>query len=123
MQRPFKETLSQGSKSQDSVYLHGHCHAKSLVGDDPTMEALRNAGYKPENLETGCCGMAGSFGYEEQHYDVSMQIGELMLFPNLRKLPEDALICAPGFSCRHQIKDGTGRKAYHPAELIARKLL
>ncbi len=102
------------------MYVHGHCHAKSLVGMEPTLEALIKAGYKPVNLETGCCGMAGSFGYEEEHYQVSMDIGELVLFPKLRELPEDALICAPGFSCRHQIKDGTGRTAYHPAELLIR---
>ncbi|HKK45714.1 MAG TPA: hypothetical protein VJ964_09345 [Balneolaceae bacterium] len=73
-------------------------------------------------LDTGCCGMAGSFGYEDDHYQVSMNIGELRLFPALRGLPEDALICAPGFSCRHQIKDGVRRTAYHPAQLLAKAL-
>lgn len=106
-------------KASGKVYVHGHCHAKSLVGMEPTLEALRLAGYDPVDMNTGCCGMAGSFGYEQDHYRVSMDIGELTLFPSLRDLDEEALICAPGFSCRHQIKDGTGRKAWHPAELLA----
>ncbi|SMO35509.1 FAD-binding and (Fe-S)-binding domain-containing protein [Fodinibius sediminis] len=101
------------------VYIHGHCHAKALIGNEATHEALRLAGYDPEILETGCCGMAGSFGYEERHYDVSMDIGELTLFPALRPLPDDALICVPGFSCRHQIEDGVHRQAVHPAQLLA----
>jgi FAD/FMN-containing dehydrogenase/Fe-S oxidoreductase len=101
------------------VYIHGHCHAKALIGNTAVEDALQAAGYETEILQTGCCGMAGSFGYEENHYDVSMDIGELTLFPALRKLPDDALVCAPGFSCRHQINDGVDRKALHPAQLIA----
>ena len=62
--------------------------------------------------------MAGSFGYEKEHYDVSMKIGELVLFPAVRKLADDVIIAAPGTSCRHQIKDGTGRKSFHPVELL-----
>ena len=77
----------------------------------------------PENFEvlilnTGCCGMAGSFGYEKEHYEVSMQIGELVLFPAIRKEAKEAIIAAPGTSCRHQIKDGTGRIAMHPVEVL-----
>jgi Fe-S oxidoreductase len=101
------------------VYLHGHCHAKALIGSKPTLNALSAAGYQPSELQTGCCGMAGSFGYEASHYEVSMDIGDLVLFPAVEKIEEGDLICAPGFSCRHQIKDGTGRKAWHPAELVA----
>lgn len=86
------------------------------------MEALQAAGYEVEVLETGCCGMAGSFGYEKDHYEVSQDIGELVLFPALRKNQKDE-VCAPGFSCRHQIKDGVGREAVHPAQLIARSIL
>ncbi len=121
----FEEFIAEfASKSGSSgkkadVYVHGHCHAKSLVGIEPTLKALERSGYNPIDLETGCCGMAGSFGYEKEHFEISMDIGELVLFPALRDLPEDALICAPGFSCRHQIMDGTGRKAYHPAEIMA----
>lgn len=103
------------------VMLHGHCHAKALVGNEPTIEALESAGYEVEVLETGCCGMAGSFGYEEEHYEVSQDIGELVLFPALRN-NEEVEVCAPGFSCRHQIKDGVDRKALHPVTLIHRMI-
>ena len=69
-------------------------------------------------IPSGCCGMAGSFGYEKEHYDLSMQIGELVLFPTVRKQPENVIIAAAGTSCRHQIKDGTGRKSLHPVEIL-----
>jgi Fe-S oxidoreductase len=77
----------------------------------------------PENyavnlIPSGCCGMAGSFGYEKEHYDISMKIGELVLFPTVRKQSKDIIIAAPGTSCRHQIKDGTGRVALHPVEVL-----
>lgn len=102
-----------------TIHLHGHCHQKSLVSIDPTVRMLS----LPENftvkiIPSGCCGMAGSFGYENEHYDISMKIGELVLFPAVRKQPADALVAAPGTSCRHQIHDGTGRKALHPAEIL-----
>lgn len=103
------------------LVLHGHCHAKALVGNEPTIEALSAVGYEVEELETGCCGMAGSFGYEKDHFDVSQDIGELVLFPSLRKNPE-ANVCAPGFSCRHQIKDGVGMESKHPAVWISEML-
>jgi len=101
------------------IKLHGHCHQKALS----TMTASKKALSIPENyhvqlIPSGCCGMAGSFGYEEEHYDVSMKIGELVLFPTVRQQPEDVTIAAPGTSCRHQIKDGTGRKAKHPVEIL-----
>ncbi|MEX2478126.1 MAG: FAD-linked oxidase C-terminal domain-containing protein [Gracilimonas sp.] len=110
------------SVSPQKIMLHGHCHAKALVGNEPTVAALESAGYEVEVLKTGCCGMAGSFGYEKDHYEVSQDIGELVLFPKLRQNQEDE-VCAPGFSCRHQIKDGVDRKALHPASLIARAIL
>ena len=69
-------------------------------------------------IASGCCGMAGSFGYEKEHYDLSMQIGELVLFPTVRKQPQEVIISAAGTSCRHQIKDGTGRKSLHPVEVL-----
>ena len=69
-------------------------------------------------IPSGCCGMAGSFGYEKEHYKISMDIGELVLFPAVRKLSGDVIIAAPGTSCRHQIKDGTGRKSFHPVEIL-----
>ena len=81
------------------------------------------ANYKVEEIKSGCCGMAGSFGYEKEHYDVSMKVGELVLFPEVRKSPPEVIIAAPGTSCRHQISDGTGRHAYHPVEVLFNALL
>jgi Fe-S oxidoreductase len=107
------------SLQKQKVYVHGHCHAKSLIGNAAVTDALQGMGYEVEVLDTGCCGMAGSFGYEADHYEVSMEIGGQRLFPALRDLPEDALVCTPGFSCRHQIKDGTNHQALHPAQLLA----
>lgn len=124
----FEEFVSNNSerltlpRKKEKIVLHGHCHTKALIGNDTTVEALEAAGYEVETLKTGCCGMAGSFGYEKDHYQVSMDIGELVLFPSLRSKEKSELICAPGFSCRHQIKDGTDQKALHPAELIAKAL-
>jgi Fe-S oxidoreductase len=74
--------------------------------------------YKVEEIKSGCCGMAGSFGYEKEHYEVSMKVGELVLFPEIRKTEAQVVISAPGTSCRHQIFDGTGRKALHPIEIL-----
>ena len=74
--------------------------------------------YKVKLIPSGCCGMAGSFGYEQEHYDVSMQVAELVLMPAVRSAPAATLIAAPGTSCRHQIKDCTGRIAQHPAEIL-----
>ncbi|QHT65844.1 FAD-binding protein [Rhodocytophaga rosea] len=106
------------------IKLHGHCHQKALSSLTFTKKALSlPANYELHLIPSGCCGMAGSFGYEKEHYDVSMQIGELVLFPTVRKQPEDVIIAAPGTSCRHQIKDGTGRIALHPAEILYNALL
>jgi Fe-S oxidoreductase len=79
--------------------------------------------YSVSAIPSGCCGMAGSFGYEKEHYNVSQQIGELVLFPAVRSLNENVLVAAPGTSCRHQIKDGTGRKAFHPVEILYEALI
>ena len=100
------------------VLLHGHCHQKALVGTAGTEKILRAAGYDVTTLPTGCCGMAGSFGYERKHYAISQAVGELVLFPALRDADADAIVCAPGTSCRHQIADGVGRTARHPALLL-----
>ncbi len=100
------------------VKVHGHCHQKALSSMIPVKKVLslpRN--YTVQLIPSGCCGMAGSFGYEAEHYELSMQIGELVLFPAVRTA-EKAIISAAGTSCRHQIKDGTGRKAQHPAEIL-----
>lgn len=105
------------------VLVHGHCHAKALVGMEPMLQVLSEAGYIPSDSKAGCCGMAGSFGYEEDTYEVSMQVGEQTLFPAVRALDQGMSICAHGFSCRHQIADGTGRSAEHPAVLIEKAMI
>ena len=105
------------------IKLHGHCHQKALASTGPTKQMLSlPANYRVDELKTGCCGMAGSFGYEKEHYDLSMKVGELALFPEVRKAGEDVIIAAPGTSCRHQIKDGTGKTAYHPVEVLLKAL-
>lgn len=105
--------------ARPTVVLHGHCHQKALWGAETSAAALRMLlGDKLTLLDTGCCGMAGSFGYTTDRYDLSMKIGELTLFPAVRNA-SSAAVCAPGTSCRHQIHDGTGRHAKHPIELIA----
>jgi len=102
-----------------TIKLHGHCHQKALSSLVPTVKALElPAGHKVQLIPSGCCGMAGSFGYEAEHFVVSQQIGELVLFPAVRAAAADVLIAAPGTSCRHQIKDGTGRTALHPVEIL-----
>ena len=106
----------------DRVLLHGHCHQKALVGTGPTEAALALVpGVEVETLDAGCCGMAGLFGYEREHYAVSMRMGERRLFGAVRAAP-DATVVAPGTSCREQIADGTGRRALHPAEYLAARL-
>jgi Fe-S oxidoreductase len=106
-----------------TVYLHGHCHQKAF-GAMPAVQKV--LGMIPEvevrTVETSCCGMAGSFGYEAEHYEVSMKMAELALFPALRKAPADALIVADGTSCRHQIADGLLRPATHLARVLAEAL-
>jgi FAD/FMN-containing dehydrogenase/Fe-S oxidoreductase len=104
------------------VLLHGHCHQKALVGTGPTEEALALApGADVEVVDSGCCGMAGLFGYEQGHYEVSMKMGERRLFPAVRGA-EERVVVASGTSCREQILDGTGRRALHPAEYLAQLL-
>jgi len=111
-----RETFTQEARN---IKLHGHCHQKSIASLTPTVKSLElPLNYKVQLIPSGCCGMAGSFGYEEEHFELSMQIGELVLFPAVRSAPADTLIVAPGTSCRHQIKDGTGRVARHPAEAL-----
>ncbi|MBK8702352.1 MAG: FAD-binding protein [Saprospiraceae bacterium] len=101
------------------VLLHAHCHQKALSDAGASAFALSlPANYSVQLIAAGCCGMAGSFGYEKEHYDVSMSIGELALLPAVRQAATDAIIAAPGTSCRHQIFDGTGRKALHPVEVL-----
>jgi FAD/FMN-containing dehydrogenase/Fe-S oxidoreductase len=115
------EAFTQGLRE---IRLHGHCHQKSLASLTPTVKALElPVNYKVKLIPSGCCGMAGSFGYEQEHYDVSIQVAELVLMPAMRSSPAATLIAAPGTSCRHQIKDCTGRIAQHPAEILHDALL
>ena len=111
-----KESFSTEKKL---IKLHGHCQQKAVASLTPTKKILSfPANYEVHLIPSGCCGMAGSFGYEQEHYELSMKIGELVLFPTVRKQPEEVIIAAPGTSCRHQIHDGTGRKALHPVEIL-----
>jgi len=111
------------SKEMD-VVLHGHCQQKAW-GIQAVVDKILTipSNYKVTTIPSGCCGMAGSFGYEKEHYQLSMQIGELVLFPFLRAKAEKSIIAAPGASCRHQIKDGTGQEALHPVQILYRALL
>lgn len=104
------------------ILLHGHCHQKAFGAVPPILEVLRLIpDAKPELIESSCCGMAGSFGYEASHYEVSMQMAEAALLPAVRKNP-DAIVVADGTSCRHQIADGAQREAVHVARLLDRLL-
>lgn len=107
------------TKESKKIKLHTHCQQKTLASSLPLKAVLSfPENYLVEEIKSGCCGMAGSFGYEKEHYELSMKIGELVLFPEIRKTDEQTLLSASGTSCRHQIFDGTGRKASHPIELI-----
>lgn len=121
-----KGKVDQGmfSKEPKQVLLHGHCHQKALSSVDHSAFLLSiPENYQVELIPSGCCGMAGSFGYEKEHFDLSMKIGELVLFPAVRNSKSDTIIAAPGTSCRHQILDGTQRKAFHPVEILYDALL
>ncbi len=116
---------SPGSPASGSsirrILVHAHCHQRALVGVEPLMRLMRRIpGAEVIDLDAGCCGMAGSFGYEKEHYEISRQIGEQKLFPAIRAAGPDDIIVAPGFSCRMQIEHFTGRKAVHPAELLTK---
>lgn len=115
---------SSFTSEKRTVRLHGHCHQKAMGRLVATKKMLSiPEQYQVLLIPSGCCGMAGSFGYESEHYEVSMQVGELILFPTVRKLDEETILAAPGTSCRHQIADGTGRKAIHPVEVLWEGLL
>ena len=125
--RAGRITRDAFSDREVDIWLHGHCHQKALVGVEQTAELLR----LPVNatvhvIPSGCCGMAGSFGYEKAHYQTSIAIGEMVLFPTVRQAMKSTeritLIAAPGISCRTQIKDGTGYTAHHPIEILYRLL-
>ncbi len=114
-----KITSDQFTSKSNKIKLHGHCQQKSVASVVPTAKILAiPENYSATVIPSGCCGMAGSFGYEKEHVEVSKKVGELVLFPSIRKTPDDVLISATGTSCRHQIKDGTGRVAQHPVEIL-----
>jgi FAD/FMN-containing dehydrogenase/Fe-S oxidoreductase len=101
------------------ILLHGHCQQKAIASTAATKEMLSiPTNYKVSEIPSGCCGMAGSFGYEKEHYELSNKIGEMILFPEVRNSNPDTIIAAPGTSCRHHIKDGTGKSAVHPAVVL-----
>jgi FAD/FMN-containing dehydrogenase/Fe-S oxidoreductase len=107
-----------------NIVLHGHCQQKALSSVFHSIKMLSlPVNYSVTNIPSGCCGMAGSFGFEKEHYAVSQQIGELVLFPAVRSQKDDVLIAAPGTSCRHQVKDGTGKQARHSVEILYEALL
>jgi FAD/FMN-containing dehydrogenase/Fe-S oxidoreductase len=102
-----------------TLLFHGHCHQKAVTGTAATVALLRRIpGARVQELDAGCCGMAGSFGFEAEHYEVSMSIGEDRLFPAVRGAADDVVVVATGVSCRQQIAHGTGRRAWHPLELL-----
>lgn len=109
----------QFTDEHKTIVLHGHCQQKALSGITASMKMLSlPSNFRVRAIPSGCCGMAGSFGFEKEHYDVSMQIAELVLFPTVRKQDAHTLVAAPGTSCRHQIKDGTGARALHTVEIM-----
>lgn len=119
--RITKDKFTQEART---IVLHGHCQQKALSGVTASVKMLSlPANFKVRTIPSGCCGMAGSFGFEKEHYDVSMQIGELVLFPTIRRQSATTLIAAPGTSCRHQIKDGTGATALHSIEIMYNALV
>ncbi len=114
----------QFSKKSKKIKLHGHCYQKALSSTQATKKILSfPENYQVEEIPSGCCGMAGSFGYEKEHYELSMKVGEMILFPEIRNSAVEVEIAAPGTSCRHHIKHGTNRKAKHPIEILYDALL
>ncbi len=114
----------QFTLKEKTIKIHTHCHQKALSNQKVTFDILNlPVNYTPTIIPTGCCGMAGSFGFEKDHYALSMDIGNLKLFPSIRKTSSDIIIAANGTSCRHQILDGTHRKALHPASILKEALI
>jgi len=111
----------ENAPDNQKAIFHGHCHQKALVGTSPAMELLQKIpGLNCSEINSGCCGMAGSFGFFKEHYDVSMEIGEISLFPAVRETSEDVMIISEGVSCRQQIKEGTDRNSLHLVEVLAK---
>ncbi len=109
----------QFTTDNKKIMVHGHCQQKAISSTEYTLKMLSiPVNYTVEEIPSGCCGMAGAFGYEKEHYELSMKIGELILFPAVREASDDTVIAAPGTSCRQHIQEGTGKKAKHPAEIL-----
>ncbi len=108
----------KGDHHGRKALLHGHCHQKALVGTAPTVSILKTAGFQVSEVDSGCCGMAGSFGFEREHYDLSVKIGSRRLGPAVKAAAPDVELIASGISCRQQIEHLTGKKAKHPAEVL-----
>jgi FAD/FMN-containing dehydrogenase/Fe-S oxidoreductase len=117
--RSGKITSESFANTTTEIILHAHCQQKAISSSASTLEMLSiPVNYTVKEIPTGCCGMAGSFGYEKEHFDMSNKIGELALFPAVRGSGESVIIAAPGTSCRHHIKDGTGRIVLHPVQVL-----
>ena len=117
----FLERQAPGTRRRrfpQKMLLHGHCHHKSLMGMGDEESLLRKMGADLQSIDSGCCGMAGPFGFEKEKYEVSQAVGERVLLPAVRNTPESALIISDGFSCREQILQATGRHALHLAEVL-----
>jgi Fe-S oxidoreductase len=116
--------------SQEKVLLHGHCYQKAQppaedgypFGVSATIEMLETLGYEVELIQAGCCGMAGAFGYETEHYEISQKVGELGVFPAARSADQATIVAASGVSCKEQIQDAVSRKVVHPIELVFRQI-
>jgi Fe-S oxidoreductase len=117
-------TSESFTDEEKTIKIHGHCHQKALSNQKVTFDMLNlPKNYKVTIIASGCCGMAGSFGYEKEHYETSMKVGSLKLFPAVAKSSEETLIAANGTSCRHQIMDGTKREAQHPVSILRQALV
>jgi len=116
------DAKSKMKDERSKILLHGHCHQKALWGTKTTRDALTRAGYDVREVDSTCCGMAGAFGYEAEHYELSQRIGELALLTAVRTADDDVTIVAPGTSCRDQIQHFTGRRVLHPVEVLADKI-
>jgi Fe-S oxidoreductase len=111
-------TLPFRNGGRKQALLHGHCHQKAMVGTAPTVAALRWAGFEVAEIDSGCCGMAGSFGFEAEHYEISVTLGNRRLAPAVKSAAAETEIVAPGISCRQQIEHLAGRSAKHPAQVL-----
>ena len=113
--------LEFNASGSEKVLLHGHCHQKAFDSVDATVRLMENAGIEVETIPSSCCGMAGSFGYQSENYQVSMEMAELSLLPRLRKASASERVAASGTSCRHQIQHGSGLTAQQPVSLLKRR--